>query len=87
MEALHEHVTRGWGGRCVGDQTTHLWWRLKEGEIPKKNKPKVAVLLIGTNDLFAAGCNSTDATVQQKVEEAIPSVVFRSFPLFPSLFS
>ncbi|BDA50220.1 hypothetical protein COCOBI_15-3490 [Coccomyxa sp. Obi] len=37
----------------AGDHIGHLWWRLLNGQMPKK-APKVAIVLIGTNDLFAA---------------------------------
>jgi len=49
--------------RCAGDQTAHLWWRLLHGEVPlptavlQEKAPRVAVLLIGTNDLGAADCH------------------------------
>lgn len=33
------------------DRTAQLLWRLKNGNIPKVNFPKVVVTLIGTNDL------------------------------------
>ena len=40
----------------AGDQIGHLWWRLLNGQLPTK-PPKVAVVLIGTNDLYAmANC-------------------------------
>ena len=34
-----------------GDTTDHLYWRITNGEGPKAVKPKVVVVLIGTNDL------------------------------------
>ena len=49
--------------RCAGDQTAHLWWRLLHGEVPlstavhQGKAPRVAVVLIGTNDLGAADCH------------------------------
>lgn len=36
-----------------GDQTQHLLWRLKHGELPLSLQPKVIVLMIGTNNLGA----------------------------------
>lgn len=36
-----------------GDQTFHLRWRLLNGELPARRHPRLAVLLIGTNDLGA----------------------------------
>ncbi|CAL8471452.1 g10994 [Coccomyxa elongata] len=35
----------------AGDTTRNLLWRLQNGEGPKKISPKVAVVLIGTNDI------------------------------------
>ncbi|GAB4817138.1 hypothetical protein N2152v2_004184 [Parachlorella kessleri] len=36
-----------------GDQTAHLLWRMRHGEVPEKHAPKVVVIHIGTNDLGA----------------------------------
>jgi len=33
-----------------GDQTQHVLWRLLNGELPSQVKPKVAVIMIGTNN-------------------------------------
>ena len=38
----------------AGDTTANLWWRIKNGELPKNHMPKVAVLMVGANDLTAA---------------------------------
>lgn len=47
----------------AGDQIGHLWWRLLNGQLPKMVMPKVAVVLIGTNDLFAeADCIANNET-------------------------
>ncbi len=35
----------------AGDQTSHLMWRLLQGESPHGTGASVAVVLIGTNDL------------------------------------
>ena len=35
----------------AGDTTRNLLWRLQNGEGPGKVSPKVAVVLIGTNDI------------------------------------
>lgn len=35
------------------DTTANLWWRVVNGELPLSSPPKVAVILIGTNDLGA----------------------------------
>ncbi|KAK9814717.1 hypothetical protein WJX72_010374 [[Myrmecia] bisecta] len=37
-----------------GDQTGHLLWRMMNGHLPVVHQPKVAVILIGTNDLGIA---------------------------------
>lgn len=50
-------VGRGWRSfpaGIPGDQSANLLWRLMNGEMPRRNDPKVVVLLIGTNDLAAA---------------------------------
>ncbi|CAK0772375.1 hypothetical protein CVIRNUC_003956 [Coccomyxa viridis] len=45
----------------AGDQIGNLQYRLEDGEIPKK-QPKVAIVLIGTNDFFAVDiCFGTEA--------------------------
>ena len=45
----------------AGDQIGNLQYRLENGETPKKH-PKVAVVLIGTNDFFAVDiCFGTEA--------------------------
>ena len=38
----------------AGDTTANLWWRLKNGELPKNHMPKVVVMMVGANDLTAA---------------------------------
>ena len=35
----------------TGDATLQLMWRLRNGESPHALAPKIAVVLIGTNDL------------------------------------
>ncbi|EFN54606.1 hypothetical protein CHLNCDRAFT_135094 [Chlorella variabilis] len=69
------------------DETGHLLWRLQHGEIPARKKarpgggrwrPRVVVLLIGTNDLTNSGWS---ATVQSAKEKALakqePGIVAR----------
>mmetsp|Transcript_40344 Transcript_40344/g.48899 ORF Transcript_40344/g.48899 Transcript_40344/m.48899 type:complete len:271 (-) Transcript_40344:217-1029(-) len=36
----------------AGDNTPHLLWRLKDGELAEGLSPKVVVVLIGTNDVY-----------------------------------
>ncbi len=42
------------GSGGSGDRTEHLYWRIMNGEGPRDFRPRVAVVLIGTNDLTAA---------------------------------
>lgn len=42
------------GASCwpaAGDETKHLMWRLANGELPKVKQPRVALVLVGMNDL------------------------------------
>ena len=39
---------------CADDQTGHLLWRLKNGELPRRHAPRVIVLLVGTTDVKLA---------------------------------
>jgi hypothetical protein len=39
---------------CADDQTGHLLWRLKNGELPRRHAPRVIVLLAGTTDVKLA---------------------------------
>ena len=49
---------------CIaGDQIGHLWWRMLNGQLPRK-PPKVAVVLIGTNDLYAV----SECTQESEIE-------------------
>lgn len=62
---------------AAGDQTAHLIWRLENGEMPQKNKPKVVVLLIGTNDLGAARGEVDERGAEDHVMQAVPGVTLR----------
>lgn len=57
----------------TGDQIGHLWWRILNGELPKK-PPKVFTILIGTNDLTAADCNMN----QTELLLTVPGILHRS---------
>ena len=46
---------------AAGDQANNLMWRLQHGEVFYKHPPKVAVVLIGTNDLSAIGCSTGES--------------------------
>ena len=39
---------------CADDQTGHLLWRLKNGELPRRHAPRVIVLHAGTTDVKLA---------------------------------
>lgn len=41
---------------CLGadDETGHVLWRLRNGELPRKQPPEVVVLLVGSHDLVLA---------------------------------
>ena len=61
--------------RCLwhaGDQIGHLWWRILNGELPKK-PPKVFTMLIGTNDLTAADCNMNET----ELLATVPGIQYR----------
>ena len=66
-------------GRCIlcwwsGDTTANLQWRVMNGELPIGTRPKLAVVMIGTNDLGyteAGFRNGSDIT------EAAPGVISR----------
>ena len=49
----------------AGDQAMHLLWRLQHGQIFEKHQPKLAFVLIGTNDLGAASCLGGEAAILQ----------------------
>ena len=57
---------------CAGDQIGHLWWRILNGELPKK-PPKVYTMLIGTNDLTAADCNMNET----ELLATVPGISYR----------
>lgn len=41
---------------AAGDTVKKLLWRMKNGEVPLKKEPRVAVVLIGTEDLVSPAC-------------------------------
>src|SRR4029077_7959156 len=74
---LGDSITQGWRGAqktwdrfyvprkaanfgIGGDRTQHVLWRIQNGEL-KGIEPKVAVLMIGTNN---AGANTSDEITQ-----------------------
>ena len=38
-----------------------LLWRVRNGELPKRKLPRVAVILIGTNDIVSPECTQPSA--------------------------
>ena len=42
------------GVLVADDQTGHLLWRLRNGELPQQHEPRVIVLLAGTTDVKLA---------------------------------
>ncbi|KAL4448233.1 hypothetical protein ABPG75_005452 [Micractinium tetrahymenae] len=79
-EVFRRHFAK-WNASVMavgGDQTAHLQWRIMNGEVPAKNKPRVAVVLIGTNDLGAAAWEAPDVhSAEAAVMRAVPGVTLR----------
>jgi lysophospholipase L1-like esterase len=70
-----------------GDRTQNLLWRLENGEIGAL-KPKVVVVLIGTNNLFTTKRDVEDTVrgitaVAQKLHTAYPSAKILVLGVFP----
>lgn len=56
------------------DQTQHVLWRITNGELDFENKPKIAVLLVGTNnnDHSAEQVAEGIITIVSKMREKLP---------------
>jgi len=69
-----------------GDRTDHVLWRLQNGEIFGM-KPKVVVVMIGTNNLtFGENPEQTAAgvrTVVQRLQEGLPTSKILLLGIFP----
>ncbi|CAL8467129.1 g6665 [Coccomyxa elongata] len=52
----------------AGDTVQRLLWRMRNGELPKKNHPRVVVVLIGSNDLTSPDCASPGAANRTAAE-------------------
>ena len=50
---------------CAGDQAMHLLYRLQHGQVYRKHPPKLAIVMIGTNDLGAASCLGGESAILQ----------------------
>ena len=80
---MQRRSAHGGDADCAGDQVGNLWWRLLHGELPlayaqalsaqQGRAPRVAVILIGTNDLGAADCHRNASELLQ----AAPGIVQR----------
>jgi len=58
----------------AGDTTANLFWRIMNGELPVGTRPKLAVVMIGTNDLgYTEACFREGA----EVTEAAPGTISR----------
>ncbi|CAL8471478.1 g11020 [Coccomyxa elongata] len=56
-----------------GDQTSHLMWRLENGNLFVRSQPRVTVVLIGTNDLTAAAYTNGDLLSSTGAAQGIAS--------------
>jgi lysophospholipase L1-like esterase len=60
----------GWGG----DSIQNILWRLQNGELDKV-KPKVIVVMAGTNNIGAASCNTDEETKVADIEKGLKAVL------------
>jgi lysophospholipase L1-like esterase len=59
-----------------GDEVGHLWWRLENGELSLGAPPKVAGILIGTNDMGVTYCEGADLVqIAQTIAESVGGMV------------
>jgi lysophospholipase L1-like esterase len=82
---LGDSITHGWEGQKAwqehfgsfkpvnlgigGDQTGHVLWRITDGHELDRLKPKVAVIMIGTNNTGAHSAQQIAGGIQAIVEE------------------
>ncbi|MDR3228851.1 MAG: GDSL-type esterase/lipase family protein [Puniceicoccales bacterium] len=72
-----------------GDQTGHVLWRLKNGNLSSKTNPKLIILLIGTNDTGHSHANIEAQRVASGVKAIITELQSRTrakillFAIFP----
>ncbi|KAL3147860.1 platelet-activating factor acetyltransferase activity protein [Trebouxia sp. C0010 RCD-2024] len=58
-----------------GDQAMHLLYRLQHGQVYKKHQPKLALVMIGTNDLGAASCLGGEAAILQSAAGTVDRII------------
>ncbi|BDA46856.1 probable platelet-activating factor acetylhydrolase IB subunit gamma at N-terminal half [Coccomyxa sp. Obi] len=66
-----KYTTKVLGIAC--DQTSHLMWRLQNGNLFVRNQPRVIVVLIGTNDLTGAAYADGDLLSSTGAAQGIAS--------------
>jgi lysophospholipase L1-like esterase len=72
-----------------GDRTQHLLWRIDNGELDGLNpNPKVAMLMIGTNNLGGPGSSDEDIAagiekIVKEVREKLPQTRMLLLAIFP----
>jgi lysophospholipase L1-like esterase len=100
---LGDSITEGWGNNAVwqkhygelnaanfgigGDTTENVLWRIQNGEI-EGLAPKVAVLMIGTNNFGLEGHQPNDvakgvATIVQTLRKKLPTTKILLLAIFP----
>ena len=72
-----------------GDKTEHVLWRLENGEWPAALKPKVVVVMIGTNNTNKPVPHPAEDTAQgvtriiEKIRTLSPDSIILLHPIFP----
>ncbi len=71
-----------------GDTTANLWWRMQNGELPRNHQPKLAVVMIGANDLTAAyvQCGTWDSNSYYNAAASIAQQCAPYVPTSPVCF-
>lgn len=60
-------------GVIAGDRTRNLMYRVTMGELPQVKPPRLAVVLIGGNDLASAHFANPDGGEQEVLDEVVPT--------------
>ncbi len=69
-----------------GDQTQHVLWRIDKGELDGiEPNPKVAMIMIGTNNMRAEAQDIADGVTRivKKVQEKLPNTKILLLAIFP----